>query len=920
MQKPARYLNKVAHWPQWLAGILAIFTTVGLSFPALGAGLGDWINYYATGGPLIRGLFHILFGLISLIAGALSNLCVLLINTVVLPGQNSLFFGAQNQVTVVKQAFDSMLSIANVLFLVALMVFAVMIITRQAGYNFKKAITALVVAVVLANLSYQLVQVLIEIGDALRNSGTLLFGNSMSAGALGEWLQSMAVLAPAIIDPSVSTAKFIVTEFASMAMQIILLYVFFRLMFILIERAIRLVILTIFAPIQAALSVLPAKDLQFGSNWFSEVIRWILVLPLVFILIGIARKIMPDDVASTLQQFLQNVWPSEAGAGTSVPTITGFTFQFIVGLGILVTAANVPALLKLPISAATKFFTDTVTGAAGKWARGELGARAKDLGFKAAQRTAAGRWLYGQTVGRMGARQSEIEAQAKKRVFTAREAGTAITRERYLTMKDQFEAIKTNRLDAAAGAQGRGYATFEDWEKDPAADKDKRAAAKREIEDALNHTSMGIGLGSAEYDYMVVLGKGAQEDYELGRTPEETKKLYEDAKEKFIQSGDKDKQAAYEMQKYFDVLKKQALRLTGEPGKQAAALRNEIAENDADLLLKRAGLPPKFGVSKVFKEGEVGPAAGADYVALAVAKERYDTANASLIAASNNIVGQPGGRDLDLVLKSSPDETLRLVGGTGTTSNDTRASLNNITNVGSVNLALNIHNKPIQEEIKRIQARGDLTEQDKKNLIDTQLEKAGTLNAVPNDRYAIAEALARGVGLSELGRAHQIADGWKNPTLQPLVQTAITNLIETRGSQAGLAAAEKKVADTISEKDSYINAVNTFLSQPSPVPGATSLDYLKKEASDIDAGITKFLATVKDADLPIGTAMGAARLQGVTPTVTTQQLSDIVNHLGLTALKPGKDITTPDGFGKNMSVKDTLDMIRNIKAITNRKV
>lgn len=320
-----------------------------------------------AGGVVAFTFLPMLLGLIASLIGTFTTFIIYLIDNLILPGQNSLLFDNP----VIQDVWSMMQGAANVLFFLAILAMSVMIITRSAGYNFKKAITSLITAVVLANLSFVIVRVLIEAGDALRNSAGTVF-NSAGATAQGMW----GLFTGVFIDPgTLENAGSIINQYVSsgnltffdaigngifmIIVGLIGLYVFFRLAFILIERTVQLVIRVIFAPIIFALSVLPHPELQkMATTWWSDVIRWVLVLPLAFLLVGVAHSLAVYQSAS-----IYGIVTSFTDGSQSVATHTGDLLFAIVIVAILIAAGNVHQMLNVPISAATKFFTDTIPGA-----------------------------------------------------------------------------------------------------------------------------------------------------------------------------------------------------------------------------------------------------------------------------------------------------------------------------------------------------------------------------------------------------------------------------------------------------------------------------------------------------------------------------------------------------------------------------
>jgi len=378
-----RFLLSLKKYPLvYVGGFLALVVVFGLIVhPALAQTTGDPATPGAIGifnaslGTIVKAIFSVVALLLMSLASTIGNLCIEIINLIILPGQNSLLFSSQ-----IQEVWGMMLDLANLIFFVSLLGFSIMIITQSGGYNLKKALTGLITTVALANLSYRLVLVMVAVGDSLRNLASSMLG--VNAGEFTATLHQFTTLwdTSLILNPDADTFKYILTATMMTAMSLIIMFVLFRLMFILLERAIRIVILTIFGPLQIALGILPVKEVQsLAGNWFGEVTKWVLVLPVTFIILAVGQKLAPSDSITQLQQFIVN--------GVASPTsYTGSIFFALISLGVMFAATQTPELLKLSLAAGTKALTDfadkTVLGSIQKGAvtgiSSGLAYRAKD--------------------------------------------------------------------------------------------------------------------------------------------------------------------------------------------------------------------------------------------------------------------------------------------------------------------------------------------------------------------------------------------------------------------------------------------------------------------------------------------------------------------------------------------------------------
>ncbi|MFH0905529.1 MAG: hypothetical protein V1826_02305 [bacterium] len=340
---------------------------------------------------IFNAVIGLVVGVLISIINTLSGMLVAIIDYLILPGQRSLLFSPE-----IQGVWEWMQIAANVLFFAAIFIFAIMIITRQGGYNFKKAINALAIGVIMANLSYKIVLMVVEIGDSLTASAHTFFSSTGSTFGgigpmwetlfMGQGWDTMLTIENGTFSSGASAVEYLMLALAMLAVSAIGLWVFFRLTFILIERAIRIVLTAIFGPVMFALSIIPYPELQkMGTNWWSDLIRWVLVLPLTYIYIGLANKLMPTDGTPMFQQII------DATNGATGVTNVGQFMYLIIPIAILFAAGNVPQMLNISISAVTK--------AIGGWSQNQLkfaGLTGLKLGGLALGGTKVGQWAWGQ--------------------------------------------------------------------------------------------------------------------------------------------------------------------------------------------------------------------------------------------------------------------------------------------------------------------------------------------------------------------------------------------------------------------------------------------------------------------------------------------------------------------------------------------
>lgn len=712
-------------------------------------------------------ILDVIVGILGSIFNLITTIAIAIINSVILPGQNALFFSAQ-----IQNVFEIMRGAANVLFFLAILIFAIMIITRSAGYNFKKAITSLVTAVVMANFSFTIVLVLIEMGDALRNSASTIFGDG-SITNIGQLWDSLFI--PSNYTFSIfqqGSGSHILLTLATLAVAALGAYVFFRLAFVLVERAVRLIWQAIFGPIVFALSLLPEPSFsKMASNWWSDTIRWVLVLPIAFILISIAQMLMNNYTGGPLSEQLQGIIQTES------VTNAGQLIYLIIPIAILLIVAETPKLLQLSTSAATKFFTDTIpgaiTGAIKSGATFYGGAALRGAGMKLQKTTKLGGWVY-KEMGKFKARRQIAEGvyrTHKKALTTEGNIATVIAAKK--ARKDYTDNIN----NALAKELGIGVDQLEAYKE---THEDEYNAAKKKVEPRFIHKKTVVD--SKEMAAMVAQGEMIKENYELYRSPEElaksVKENMKEAKEAW-DNGQDDKAHKYELLASTDMLtlKQMQVRSTGSKADVIADIYNELNKDyrAGSSLLSKRGTPlakipqPKMQTDELAKRGKDDqenngtagsalktekekPSIDADrqlirqwkeekkYQAAQKAKQDFaqevgDTAFVSMVDNVNNLKG--GSAILQIIQKAA--------------ESDNPEALKNIASISELLAKLPMES---EEKISDIQSRYGSD----KDSIKTALQSEVGISEADSDKAA--NLLSR-VGVKDIGKVSSIARSLK---------------------------------------------------------------------------------------------------------------------------------------------------------------
>ena len=835
-----------------------------------------------------------------------------IINEVVLKGQN-LILGSP----AVLQAWGVMTMAANVLFFLALVAFAIMIITRSGGYNFKKAITGLITSVALANLSYQIVLVLIEVGDALKNTAHTMLGFEPSQ--IETFVNDINLLfSPKVVGGyDVDLVKYIGLSLMMLAVYAISTYVFFRLAFVLIERAVRLIILTIFGPIMFALSLLPHKDLQgMAQTWWSDLIRWILVLPLAYLLLGIASMLKPSDTNSIGQLIIDSFTsPAGSNAGLNSGASAATFMYYIVVIALMLAAANTPGTLKVPISAATKFMTD-------------LANKPFQASSKAISATAGKYWQLGME-GFKGSkaggllRQMDVNMAAlDTRVKSAKKVGELATRkgvmdklqpgdERTLAdydnkenkyIESQLPLFGASSMDDLSSAEKTALKLeFENRnpglvsKRDQAADRDNSFLA--DMVDVKMKTEP-TGKGAADEL------KEAYEAYGASPTLLNARKLkIAQAVMRRVRNATRDKEERIQIEKDHNNLLDQPFKTLQPDGSMESRTGDDLLKQAGYRWSKGKYAPPKSGEADDETAGVSG-AGGANY---------GDLAKSSATLKSL----EDGLNKLNTAIQALSQETETAADGLKGLSTAEQEAANRAVEAGKQldpqTLKALVDNPGLRDNLSELSSNTDkatvnnLTSDQKKeldNIASTTTNQAAReiktndyLKGIGVDETTsakLASVLSSGIKPEDINNARIFAAGATSPNALTSIKTIIENNQQISGleqqkatEEANRTAAEQSVNQQqsainaqINNQSQYTSNVTASLNKTSSPTGDSPKDYLENEIPKLRQEILTALQNTAD---PIQAAQESRN--SVLNATQNGNITQALDHFDLNSLE-----------------------------------
>lgn len=880
-QAPSEPGEKGPYIPWWCKPLAAL-NALGRAFAGQGLGGSYVIDVYdcaakATSLKLyiqavtLEAFKNLILAVLSFISAVLTHLLVFFaaMTASVIEIQNTIL--AREQVQAV---WGTILDIANVVFVVALLIFAVMIILRQTGYNFKKAVTSLIIAITLANTSGLIVTTLNGLanllakwasgiflqqspggGEAAQTGATNLASNALAtlvrmfSGSMTNYYSDLSKHIYELPNKPENAIQIFngLTEATFIVFFIgIGVYVVYRLFFLFIERMVRIVLYFAFAPLAFAAGLLPNKQMtDIPSKWWSELIKWLLVYPAALLLMGFALIFLnaaivavPGTGENGLIGGVISLITSSTDASGVTTAFEAFAFATI-AIVLLLTAANIAKVTGLTATAAV--------GAAAAWLPGVLkkttgrtltaarrvaaapfqagakyaGARAKGWAKNVGFRLATTRPLRPITEWAYKVARKPLlaeEAQAKERELHFKGLDAQQLRVRYVALSTQVNNAEDKVKNQVAQAKFKtNYDKLKPEEKTLV---DKRADV------ILSRNPVVSGhirnLKTLEGSYMRTLGDAAKVEYDLGKLPAETYKDFIDSAEKYKTSGKKDAEAGFKMQYMFDVLKRQALHLTGKQREVAIGYRDEVASNTKYTdLLKQAGFPKKFGYATFGVGEKIGPEV---FAKLAVDTYQVQQAQKEVEKLRSQLSKLGQGHIAPDIEDVSTPKTLQAISDRTVGELLVPDSIKNGIEITASRLTSSDKNK-----IAKIQ-QSDQPLAEKTNLITPFLARAN-IPEPNNVRSNIAQALSAGVAIDDLSRAQTISEILykDSPTpaesnARPVIQRQLGAVANYQTVQAGQAETQRVITSSIGSHPGYEAVI-----QKDPIYATKQIPVLKRE-------------------------------------------------------------------------------------------
>lgn len=209
---------------------------------------------------------------------------------------------ASNEASQAQKIWQVFRDVANVLLVIAFLIVIMSYVTGYglSTYNIKKMLPKLIVAAVLINLSFLLVQITIDIsniiGSSIKTTIDSVIGN-IAGGGIGDGANAGDLGAVAAATAIVATGFHFITPLMAFVFPIIISIILtcLLILLLLVIRQAVAILVAVFAPIAFASMVLPNTEKLF-SIWKSALTSVIITYPLIAMLFS-ASKLVGSIIA-----------------------------------------------------------------------------------------------------------------------------------------------------------------------------------------------------------------------------------------------------------------------------------------------------------------------------------------------------------------------------------------------------------------------------------------------------------------------------------------------------------------------------------------------------------------------------------------------------------------------------------------------
>jgi hypothetical protein len=482
-----------------LASVLAIFLPNHAAHASAASIVGNAILGIAGGviGYIAFGIIYI----ISTIAGVLITLITYFI-AVVLQISNHIV-----DTLAVQSGFTITLAVANLGFVLAIIIIAIATILQRETYGVKKSLWRLVVAAILVNFSLVIGGAFISFANTLTNTflnqlqnsgngnGPLAFAqeladafapqrallNNVTSTASGSFTGTIngQAVAANTNDDIASLITPIIGIFSAAALLIVIVITLAVLLIMLLFRYVALAFLLVLMPFAWLLWLFPGTK-KHWSSWWNEFIRWTFFAPIVVFFLWLAirtAQVMHNNLAGSPLAFAGAQYQPSTLTGV-IGAVAGSILQGVIVVGLAVGGMYVANRLSIMGAAAGYGAVKSIGTAAGNYVgRRSRQAATYPLRTETVRQRFAGMQQRGNLITRWTGRLGEAAAVwgGEKAAGGYSKTIEGLTRDQALNQLTTSNAMRRQAILARADKEG--------WHDDPRLQKylgeERKGEAKR---------------------------------------------------------------------------------------------------------------------------------------------------------------------------------------------------------------------------------------------------------------------------------------------------------------------------------------------------------------------------------------------------------------------------------------------------------
>ncbi len=317
-----------------------------------------------------------------------------------------------DKITAIQDAWRVFLNLADLGFIVALIVIAFATIIHYENYAMKNTLWKLIVAALLVNFSFTIGMSFIQLSNAvsgflisnitkdkggLANSlGTMMSVNRLSENAISKdpgIIASIWNAGKMIADVLTNPHRVLLNAIFMIIFVILMLLTFFTLFVMLLVRFVHLAILLIWSPIAWFCWIFPYTDSHW-KKWWRDMLKWNIFLPAVLLWIYVAQLVANN---------VNDLSISKSGFGSSqADTMASVATEAVLGADFFSYAAKIVLICGFIVMGMIAAYETGIAGgkiaynraeAMKNWSVNKSKGKAKEWGWRAGRGAVGGEWV-----------------------------------------------------------------------------------------------------------------------------------------------------------------------------------------------------------------------------------------------------------------------------------------------------------------------------------------------------------------------------------------------------------------------------------------------------------------------------------------------------------------------------------------------